>query len=126
MLVKGRAPSLCSAGSVVTYHIGSEAWLILPLEQLTPVNIGKEVVRFDFRSTIGTESAVWITIKKPSEKVPCGRGNDVAAWERQRLLQDLAIHIICVLVIERWKTRQHLIEKYTQSPPVDCLGVSLA
>ena len=84
------------------------------------------MVRFDFCGTVGTESAVGITIKKSSEKVPCGWGNDVAAWEGQRLLQDFAIHIICVLVIERRKTRQHLVEKYTQSPPVDGLGVSLA
>jgi hypothetical protein len=98
---------------LITYHIGPEAWLILPLEQLTPVDIGEEMVGFDFCGAIGTKSAVRITIEESSQKIPRSGGDNIAAWEGQGFLQNLSVHIICVLVIERWKTGQHLIEKHT-------------
>jgi hypothetical protein len=41
-------------------------------------------------------------------------------------LQDLAVHLVGVLIIEWGKARQHLVEQDTQSPPIDGLGVAIA
>ena len=48
-----------------TYHVRTEARLILPLKQLTPINVGKEMMRLDLRGTAGTQTALGITIKEP-------------------------------------------------------------
>jgi hypothetical protein len=40
--------------------------------------------------------------------------------------QDLAVHVVGVLVVERWQTRQHLVQKYTKCPPIDRLCIASA
>jgi hypothetical protein len=92
-----------------TYHVRSEAGLILPLEKLAPVNVGEEVVRLDFSGTVGTQSAHGITVQQSCEKIPSGRRDDIAGGESQRLLQDLAVHFVGVLIIEWRKTSKHLV-----------------
>lgn len=64
-----------------TYHIGTEAWLVLPLQQLAPVNVGEEVVRLDLRSTICTQTVLRIAVEKPSEKIPSSRRNHLRTRE---------------------------------------------
>jgi hypothetical protein len=109
-----------------TYHVRPEAGLVLSLEELAPVNVGEEVVRLDFSSAVGAQSAHGITVQQSSEKIPSGRRDNVAGRESQRLLQDLAVHLVGVLIIEWGKARQHLVEQDTQSPPIDGLGVAIA
>ena len=109
-----------------TYHVWSEAGFILPLQKLTPVDVGKEVVRLDLRSTVGTQSAHRVTVQQSTEKIPRSRRDDVAAGEGQRLLQDLTIHFVGVFIIEWRQACQHLVEQNTESPPIHSLGVAVA
>lgn len=109
-----------------TYHIRSEARLVLSLKQLAPVDVGEEVVGLDIGRTIGTQATLGITIKQLGEKITRRVRHNVMAWEGQRLLQDLAVHLVGVFVIERRKTSQHLVEQNTQCPPIDALGVAIA
>jgi len=87
---------------VKTYHVGTEAGLVLALEKLAPVDVGKEVVRLDLGGTIGTQTALGITIQQTGEKIPGGRRYDVAAREGQRLLQNFAVHLVGVFIVE-WR-----------------------
>jgi hypothetical protein len=96
------------------------------LEELAPIDVGEEVVRLDLCSTVGTQSALGIAVQQAREKIPSGRGDDFAAGECQGLLENLAVHFVGVLVIERRKSCQHLIQQDTESPPIDGLGVSVA
>lgn len=109
-----------------TYHIRTEAGLILPLEQFAPVDIGKEVVRLDLCGTVGTKTTLGITIKQARQEIPSSGGNNVAAREGQRFLQNLAVHLVGVLIVERRQTGQHFVEQDTESPPVHGLCVSIA
>jgi hypothetical protein len=111
---------------VYTYHIRTEAGLILPLEQFAPVDIGKEVVRLDLCGTVGTKTTLGIAIKQARQEIPSSGGNNVAARESQGLLQNLAVHFVGVLIVERRQTGQHFVEQDTESPPVHGLGVSIA
>jgi hypothetical protein len=83
------------------------------------------MVRLDFCSTIGTKSSMRVTVEESSKEVTGSWRNNIAAWEGQWFLQNLPVHVVCVLVVERWKTCQHLVEEHTKSPPVDSLGISL-
>lgn len=112
-------------GFVYTYHIGAEAGLILPLKQFTPIDIGKEVVRLDLCGTIGTKTTLRIAIEQACEQIPGSRGNNITAGEGQGLLQNLAVHLVGVLIVERRQTSQHLVKQDTESPPVHSLGVSI-
>jgi hypothetical protein len=85
-----------------TYHVGTEAGLVLPLEKLAPVDVGKEVVRLDLSGTVGTQTALGITVQQTGEKITGGRWHNVATGEGQRLLQDLAVHFVCVFIVEWW------------------------
>lgn len=42
----------------------------------------------------------------------------------QRLSEDLAIHIVGVFIIKWWQASQHLIQQYTERPPIDSLGIA--
>lgn len=42
------------SSTTITYHAGLECRLVFPLKKLAPVDVGEEMVRFDFRSTVGT------------------------------------------------------------------------
>lgn len=43
----------------------------------------------------------------------------------QWLGENLSIHFVRVLIVIGWQTRQHFVEKYSQSPPIYSLIVSL-
>lgn len=109
-----------------TYHVGTEARLVLPLKQLAPVNIGEEVMRLDLGGAVGTQPALRITIEQASEKVASSRGNDIAAREGQGFLEDLAVHLIGILIVEWRQAREHLVEQNAKRPPIDGLGVPIA
>lgn len=109
-----------------TYHVGAEAGLVLPLEKLAPVNVGEEVVRFDLCGAVSTETTNGITVQQSCEQITGGRWYNVAAREGQRFLQNLAVHLVDVLIVERRQTCQHLVEQDTQSPPINSLGVAIA
>lgn len=85
-----------------TYHIRLEAWLIFPLKQFAPIDVGEEMVSLDFGRTIGTQAALRITIQQARQQIASGGRNNVLAWEGQGLLQNFAVHLIGVLVIE-WR-----------------------
>lgn len=111
--------------SWITYHVRTEAGLVLPLEKLAPVNVCEEVVRFDLCGAVSTETTNGITVQQSCEQIASGRWYDVAAWEGQRFLQDFAVHFVDILVVEWRKACQHLVEQDTQSPPIDSLGVAI-
>jgi hypothetical protein len=95
------------------------------LKQFAPVNVSKEVVRLDLCGTVGTKATLRIAIEQARKKIPSSWGNNVTAGEGQGLLQNLAVHLIGVLIVERRQTRQHLVEQNTECPPIDRLGVSI-
>ena len=113
-------------GILYTYHIRTEAGLVLPLKQFAPINVSKEVVRLDLGGTVGTQTTLRIAIEQARKKIPSSWGDNVTAGEGQGLLQNLAIHLVGVLIVERWQTRQHFVEQNTECPPIDTLGVSVA
>lgn len=43
----------------------------------------------------------------------------------QRLGKNFSIHFVRILIVIWWQTRQHFVKKYSQSPPVYSLVVSL-
>lgn len=112
--------------TVYTYHIRTEAGLILPLKKFTPVDIGKEVVRLDLCGTVGTKTTLGIAIEQAREEIPSSWGDNVTAGEGQGFLQNLAVHLVGVLVIEWWQTCQHFVKQDTEGPPIHGLGVSVA
>lgn len=129
------AVSLASACTIVskskviyftmcTYHVGLEAGLVLPLQKFTPVNAVEEVVRLDLSRALGSQTLLCVAVEQTSEEVACSRGNDLRPREVQRLGENLAVHIVGVLVVERRETSQHLVEKDTQCPPIYRLRVA--
>lgn len=83
-------------------------------------------MRLDVGCTVGPETTLRIAVQQFREKIPRRARNNVAAGEGQRLLQDLAVHLVGVFVIEWRKTSEHLIEQDTECPPIDALGVAIA
>lgn len=96
---------------------------ILPLKQFAPVNISKEVVRLDSCGTIGTKTTLVIEIQQVRQKIP---SKSLTAREGQRLLLDLAVHLVGALVVEWWRIRQHLVEPDTKGPLIHGLYESIA
>jgi hypothetical protein len=56
-----------------TYHIGLEARLVLPLQQLTPVNAVEEVVRLDLSSSLRSQTLLCVAVEEAGQKVACSR-----------------------------------------------------
>lgn len=109
-----------------TYHIGLEAGLILSLQQLAPVNAVEEVVRLDLGGALGSQTLLCVAVEEAGQKVACSGGDDLGPREMQRLSEDLAVHVVGVLVVKGWKTCQHLVEEDTECPPIYRLCVSAA
>ena len=80
----------------------------------------------DFRCTVGAQTPGSITVEQSSQEIPSGRRNDVGSREVKRLGENLAVHLVCVLIVEWWQTSQHLVEQHAKRPPIHCLGVALA
>lgn len=85
-----------------TYHIGTEAWFILPLQQLAPVDVGEEMVRLDLCGAVGTQTSLGIAFKQSRKEITSSRRNHLRTRERQRLLQNLSVHDVGVFIIEWW------------------------
>jgi hypothetical protein len=109
-----------------TYHIRLETRFIFSLEQFTPVDVGEKVVSLDFCRAVGTQAALWITVEKASEQVLGCAGDDIRAWESKRLLENFAVHLVGVLIVEWWESSQHFVEKHAESPPVNRFGISIS
>jgi hypothetical protein len=107
-----------------TYHTRLETGLILPLEQLSPVNAVEEVVCLDLGCTLGSQPLVRIAIEEPGQQISRSRWYNLWAREVQWLSEDLAVHVVGVLVVEGWQACQHLVEKNTECQPIDRLGVA--
>ena len=44
----------------------------------------------------------------------------------QGLRENLAIHLVGVLIVEWWQASQHLVQENAEGPPIDRLGVAAA
>ena len=107
-----------------TYHIGLEAGLVLPLQQLSPIDAVEEVVCLDLRCALCAQPLVRVAVEQAGQQVSCSRWYNLGAREMQRLGENLAVHIVGVLVVEWWQTSQHLVQEHTKRPPIDRLGVA--
>ena len=67
-------------------------------------------MRLNLGGTVGTKTLLRITIQKSGQEVPSSWRNDLGAWEVKRFGQDLPVHLIRILVIERRQASEHLIE----------------
>lgn len=74
------------------------------------------------RFCAGTKTTLVIEIKQARQKIP---SNSITAREGQRLQQDLAVHLVGALVVERRQTRQHLVEPDTKGSPIRGLYESI-
>jgi hypothetical protein len=86
----------------------------------------EEVMCLDLCGSFGAKPRFCIAIQQPGKEVTGSGRHNVRAREVKRLTKDLSIHLVCVLVVERRKTRQHLIEQNAERPPVYRLGVATA
>lgn len=84
------------------------------------------MVRLDLCGTVGTKTTLRIAIEQARKKIPSSWGDNVTAGEGQRLLQNLAVHLVGVLIVKRRQTRQHFVQQNTECPPIDSLGISVA
>ena len=109
-----------------THHVGFKGWVVLSLQQLPPVDTVKEVVRFNLRSTIGTETSVGAAIQELGEEIFGGGRHNLWARKVKGLREDLAVHFIGVLIVVGWKAGQHFVEEDAKGPPINRLGVALA
>src|SRR5690242_12391672 len=109
-----------------TYHVGLEAGLVLSLQQLAPVNAVEEVVRLDLGCALGSQTLLGVAVEEAGQEIACSGGDDLRPREMQRLGEDLAVHVVGVLVVKWWKTCQHLVEEDTECPPIYRLCVSAA
>ena len=76
----------CNLALVLTYHARFETWLILPLQQFSPIDTGEEMMSFDLGSTACSQPSFGISIKKFLEEIFCGGRDDLGAWEMERFL----------------------------------------
>jgi hypothetical protein len=83
----------------------------------------EEVVSLDLCRTLGSQALLCIAVEQSSQEVARGRWDNLWTREVQGLGENLAVHVVGVLVVERWETRQHLVQKDTESPPIDRLRV---
>lgn len=83
-------------------------------------------MRLDLSGSVGTQPALRIPVQQSREEIPRGGWDNIAAREGERFLQDLAVHLVGVLIVEWRQPRQHLIKQDTQSPPIHRLRVAIA
>jgi hypothetical protein len=87
---------------VSTYHTRLEGRLIFAVQQLPPVDAVEEIVRLDLRRTVCSQSLLSVTVKKFSEKVTRSWWHNIGAWEVQWFCENLAVHLVGILVVEGW------------------------
>jgi hypothetical protein len=86
----------------------------------------EEVVCLDLCGSFGAKSRFCIAIEQPGKEVTGSRRHNVRAREVERFTENLAIHLVCVFIVERRQTRQHLVEQNAERPPIYRLGVAAA
>ena len=84
----------------------------------------EKVVCFDFSCALGSQSLLCVAVEQAGQEISGGRRNNLGAWEVQWLCEDLAVHVVCVLIIERRQACQHLVQEDTECPPIDSLSVA--
>lgn len=109
-----------------TYHIGLERRLILALQKLAPVDGVEEGVRLDLGRAVGTETLLRVTVEQLGQKVLGGRRYHVVAGEVEGFRENLAVHLVRVLVVEGRQSRKHLVQKDSERPPIHRLVVALS
>jgi len=83
-------------------------------------------MRLNLTRSIGTQALAWIAIEQLSQEISSGRRHDVWAGEVQRFAENLAVHLVGILIIEGRKTCKHLVQEDAQSPPVHGLVIAVA
>ena len=86
----------------------------------------EEVVRLNLSCSLRSQTLLGVAVEEAGQKVACSRRNDLGSREVQRLSEDLAVHVVGVLVVEGRETCQHLIEEDTERPPIYRLCVTAA
>ena len=80
----------------------------------------------DLGGAVRTQATLGPAVEQVHEQVLGGGRYHFGPREVQRLGQDLAVHLVGVLVVVRGQPRQHLVQQHAQRPPVDRLAVTLA
>lgn len=81
----------------------------LLLFKVIPVDGGEEVVCFDLTKVIpGPESVCAIFLQQALEERPGCAGR--TRTHRQRLMEDVVIHLMCVPAVEWWQAEEHFIQ----------------
>jgi hypothetical protein len=93
-----------------TYDIRLEARFVFPLQKLSPIDVCKEMMSFDLRGTIRTQSALRIAVQQTGQKILGRGGNNLRPGEMERVLENFAVHFVGVFVIEGRKASQHFVE----------------
>lgn len=107
-----------------TYHIGFEAGLIFPVQQFPPVDTVEELMGLDLRRAIHAQTFRGIAVEQFGEEITSSGRYDLGSREVKWFRQDLAIHVVSVLIVERRETCQHFVKQDSERPPIDCLGVA--
>ena len=84
------------------YDVGFKGRLISSLQKLPPVDAMEELMSLDLRRTTCAQAPGGIAIQQASEEILGGRRHDLRTGEVKMLRQDLAIHLVGVLVVEWW------------------------
>ncbi len=102
-----------------------ECRVVFALQKLPPINGVEERVRLDLGRTIGAEPLGRVPVEQLRQEISGHGRHHVFVWEVERFVQDLAIHVVDHLVVERWQASQHLVEQHPEGPPVNGLIVVL-
>jgi len=112
-------------GGGSTYDTGLEWWLNLLCHQSIPIDVpGEERVPLDLVTAVITQPPLRVPLQQSGHHTPRFRGD--IGREIERVGEDPLVHDVDVLVVERRQACHHLVDKHTESPPVDSLGISLA
>jgi len=112
-------------GASSTYNAGLERWLNLLRHQPIPIDISSEErMPLDLISSVIAQPPLRIPVQQSGHHTPRFRGD--VRGEVERIGQDALVHDVHILIVERRQSGHHLIDQYTESPPVDSLCIPLA
>lgn len=92
--------------------------------QFDPIDRPKEGMSFDVCSIIGTvaDTKTGIALQETTKKMFGIRREFVT--EAKRFVKNLSIHFASVFIVKGRKTFKHLIQKGTESPPINLLAIA--
>ena len=107
-----------------TYDAGLERRLNLLRQQPVPIDISSEErMSLDLVSAMIAQPPLRIPLQQSGHDAPRFRGD--VGREVERIGEDPLVHDVHILIVERRQSGHHLIDQYTESPPVDSLRVPL-